>query len=101
LLGPMSKKAQQSALKVLSGFGVHIELETTVKDYQDGNVVMANGQTIPTDTLIWASGVIAREVPGIAQEQLGRGRRILVDENNKVKSSENIFAIGDLCFQTT
>src|SRR6185437_11930720 len=101
LLGPMSKKAQQSALKVLSGLGVHIELETTVKDYQDGNVVMANGQTIPTDTLIWASGVIAREVPGIAQEQLGRGRRILVDENNKVKSSENIFAIGDLCFQTT
>jgi len=101
LLGPMSKKAQESALKVLSDLGVQIELETTVKDYKDGNVVMANGQTIPTDTLIWASGVIAREVPGIIPEQLGRGRRILVDEYNKVKGSKNIFAIGDLCLQTT
>ncbi len=100
LLGPMSKKAQESALKVLSDLGVQIELETMVKDYKDGNVVMANGQTIPTDSLIWASGVIAREVPGIAPEQLGRGRRILVDEYNRVKGSKNIFAIGDLCLQT-
>lgn len=101
LLGPMSKKAQDSALKVLTDLGVQIELKTTVKDYKDGNVVMANGQTIATDSLIWTSGVIAREVPGIPPEQLGRGRRILVDEYNKVKNSENIFAIGDLCLQTS
>ncbi|MEO8821860.1 MAG: NAD(P)/FAD-dependent oxidoreductase [Ginsengibacter sp.] len=101
LLGPMSKKAQESAFKVLSDLGVQIELKTTVKDYVDGHVVMANGQTIPTDSLIWASGVVARQVPGLAPEQLGRGRRILVDEHNKVKNSKNIFAIGDLCFQTT
>ena len=101
LLGAMSKKAQESALKVLSGLGVQIELKTTVKDYVDGNVVMANGQIISTDSLIWASGVVAREIPGIAKEQLGRGRRILVDEYNKVKNSKNIFAIGDLCLQTS
>jgi NADH dehydrogenase len=101
LLGAMSKKAQESALKVLSRLGVQIELKTTVKDYVDGNVVMANGQIIPTDSLIWASGVIAREVHGLSAEQLGRGRRILVDEYNKVKNSKNIFAIGDLCLQTT
>jgi NADH dehydrogenase len=33
--------------------------------------------------------------------QVGRGRRILVDEFNKVKNSENIYAIGDICLQTT
>ena len=101
LLGPMSKKAQEEAFKVLNDLGVQIQLNTMVKDYVDGNVVLGNGNTIPTNSLIWTSGVIAREVPGILPEQLGHGRRILVDEFNKVKGSENIFAIGDLCLQTT
>jgi NADH dehydrogenase len=101
LLGPMSKKAQEEALKVLSDLGVQIQLNTMVKDYIDGNVVLGNGNTIPTNSLIWTSGVIAREVPGLLPEQLGRGRRVLVDEYNKVKGSKNIFAIGDLCLQTS
>jgi NADH dehydrogenase len=101
LLGPMSKKAQDEALKVLNDLGVQIQLNTLVKDYIDGNVILANGNTIPTNSLIWTSGVVAREVPGILPEQLGHGRRILVDEFNKVKGSKNIFAIGDLCLQMT
>lgn len=101
LLGPMSKTAQKSSKKVLSNLGVQITLNTIVKDYVDGEVVTANGERIPTNSLIWTSGVIAREVPGILPEQLGHGRRILVDEFNRVKESKNIFAIGDVCLQTT
>lgn len=101
LLGPMSKKAQDAAYKVLKDLGVQIELNTTVSDYVDGEVIMKNGQKIPTETLIWTSGVVARTIPGITPEQLGKGRRILVDEFNKVKNSPNIYAIGDICLQTT
>ncbi len=101
LLGPMSKKAQDAAYKVLSELGVQIKLNKTVKDYNDGNVITADGELIPTNSLIWTSGVIARQVVGILPEQLGRGRRILVDEFNKVKDSKNIYAIGDICLQTT
>ena len=35
------------------------------------------------------------------ETSIGRGRRILVDEFNKVKDSTNIYAIGDICYQTT
>ena len=101
LLGPMSKKAQDAAYKVLSELGVQIKLNKTVKDYQDGKVIMADGETIATNCLIWTSGVVARKVEGISPEQIGRGRRILVDEYNKVKDSKNIYAIGDICLQTT
>lgn len=101
LLGPMSKKAQDAAYKVLSELGVQIKLNKTVKDYQDGKVIMADGETIATNCLIWTSGVVARKVDGISPEQIGRGRRILVDEYNKVKDSKNIYAIGDICLQTT
>jgi len=101
LLGPMSAKAQGAAEKVLSELGVQIKLNTVVKDYKDGKVYTNNGETISTNSLIWTSGVVAREVPGISADQIGHARRILVDEFNKVKGSKNIFAIGDICLQTT
>jgi len=101
LLGPMSTKAQKEAFNVLSKLGVQIKLNTTVKDYKDGKVIFANGNTIATKSLIWTSGVIGREVPGLPNDTIGHGRRILVDEFNKVKGTQNIFALGDICFQTT
>jgi len=100
LLGPMSTKAQQEAYKVLKGLGVKIILNTLVKDYQNGVVTLSDGQAIETHSLIWASGVVAREVPGLPEAAISRGRRIIVDGYNKVEGTENIFAIGDQCLQT-
>jgi len=65
------------------------------------NVILANGETIPSATVVWASGVIAREAPGLPKESIGRGRRVIVDEFNRVQGFSNIFAIGDLCYQTS
>lgn len=101
LLGPMSKKAQTEATEVLTKLGVHITLNTAVKDYVDGKVVLSNGQEVDTNVLIWASGVTGRQIPGLPPEVIGRGRRILVDEFNKVQGSENIYALGDICMQTS
>ena len=101
LLGPMSKKAQEEAFSVLSRMGVQIKLNTMVTDYKDGKVITADGEPIPTNSLIWTSGVTGRKVEGLPAEIIGRGRRILVDEFNKVKGTQNIFALGDICLQTT
>ena len=101
LLGPMSKKAQAEAYNVLKELGVHIILSTPVKNYTDGQVLLANGEIIPTQALIWASGVTGQEVPGLPAEVMGRGRRIQVDEYNAVKGFPNIFALGDIALQTT
>lgn len=101
LLGPMSKKSQQEAHDVLVEMGVKVKLNLSVKDYVNGEVVLGDGTTIPTYSLIWTSGVIASEAPGLPKESVGKGRRLLVDEFNKVQSTDNIYAIGDLAFQTT
>ena len=101
LLGPMSKTAQNAAEKVLSKLGVQIKLNTSVKDYVDGKVIMSDGTSIATDSLIWTSGVTGREVVGLPTESIARGRRIVVDEFNKVKNTQNIYALGDICLQTT
>lgn len=101
LLSPMSKMAQEAAYERLRKLGVKILLNVAVKDYVDKKVILADGKTIETETLIWTSGVIGREVPGIPQESVGRGRRLLVDAYNKVQGTANIFALGDIALQLT
>lgn len=101
LLAPMSKKAQEEATRVLRKLGVKIRLNTAVKDYVDGKVILSDGETIETQTLIWASGVTGRQVPGLPEDVIARGRRVLVDEHNRVKGTTNIFALGDICLQTS
>ena len=101
LLSPMSKKAQDEAYKVLSDLGLEIILNTRVKDYDGVHVTLSNGSIIEATTLIWASGVIARNVDGLPKEVISKGNRIIADEFNKVKGIQNVFVIGDQCLQTT
>ncbi|OYU78962.1 MAG: FAD-dependent oxidoreductase [Flavobacterium sp. BFFFF1] len=101
LLSPMSVQSQSDTLEALTKLGVVVKLHTRVTDYKDDTVFFANGETIQTKNLIWAAGVSARQFDGISVESYGRGRRLLVDEYNKLKGADNIYAIGDTCLQLT
>jgi NADH dehydrogenase len=101
LLSPMSSKSQAEAYKQLDRLGVKILLQTTVKDYVNNTVLLSSGKEISCQILIWATGVVARTVTGLPAESIGRGKRILVDAFNKVQDTDSIFAIGDICLQTT
>lgn len=97
LLSPMSDAAKKTAYENLKKLGVNILLNVSVKDYSDGNVILSDGKKIKTESLIWTSGVIGRKVPGIPETCIGKGRRLLVDEYNRLLGFENIFALGDIC----
>jgi NADH dehydrogenase len=101
LLSPMSKMAQDAAYSKLKKLGVKIILNVAVEDYIDSKVILADGRSIETETLIWTSGVIGKEVKGLPEESIGKGRRILVDAYNKIQGMDNIYALGDICLQTT
>jgi NADH:ubiquinone reductase (H+-translocating) len=75
---------------------VRVLLNTRVKDYVDGKVLLNNGEAIQTSALLWTSGVIGRELPGMASEVIGPGRRVYVDQFQKVLGTDNVFAIGDI-----
>lgn len=101
LLAPMSKKAQKEAADVLGKLGVNIQLNMAVKDYNNGVVQLADGSAIPSNVLIWTSGVTGIEVPGLPAAVIARGRRIMVDAYNTVNGIPHIYALGDICLQTT
>jgi NADH dehydrogenase len=101
VLGPMSKESQEEASRVLKKLGVKILLNTAVKDYVDGRVILGTCESIPTQSLIWTSGVVGHEIPGLPPTSIGRGRRVIVDEFGKVKDTECVYAIGDIALQTS
>ncbi|NRS87533.1 NADH dehydrogenase [Flavobacterium sp. 7E] len=101
LLAPMSKESQQDTYDALTGLGVVVKLNVQVVDYKDDTVFMSNGDTIRTKNLIWAAGVSAKVFEGIPTESYGRGKRMATDAFNKVNATNNIYAIGDTCIQTT
>ncbi|GGB67177.1 NADH dehydrogenase [Flavobacterium suaedae] len=101
LLSPMSEKSQKDTYNALKKLGVIIKLNTRVTDYKDDTVHLSTGETIQSKNLIWAAGVSAKTFEGIPVESYGRGKRMMVDEFNKVANTENIYAIGDTCIQLT
>ena len=101
VLAPMSEKSQRYTYDTLSNMGVKIFLNSLVKDYNGDTVYLSDGKSIAAKTLIWAAGVTAMMFEGIEKESYGRGSRMLVDSINKVLNTENIYALGDTCLQTT
>jgi len=100
VLSPMSEKSQEDTGRVLQKLGVTLIMGTHVDDFVDDTVILSGGTKIASKNLIWAAGVTAKVFDGMPAEWYGRGKRLLVDEYNKVIGSANIYAIGDTCLQT-
>ena len=101
LLPGMSTESSEKAEQFLREMGVNILLNKKVVDYKDHKVILEDGSEIATRTFIWVSGVTAIPVGNLSPALLGRGRRIKVDEFNRVEGMNNVFAIGDQCIQTS
>jgi len=101
LLGAMSEKAQRMAVEDLRDLMVNVRLNTMMKGYEDKYVTFADGHREYYETLIWTAGVKGEPIPGLPQETMGHGGRILVDEYNRVRGYEDsLFAVGDIALMT-
>lgn len=100
LLSVMAEESSSNALESLEKMGVKVVLNKLVTDYDGSTVIFNDGSTLQAKTFIWVSGVIAQQFENIPKESIGRGNRMLVDEFNRLKGYEHIFAIGDNCLQT-
>ena len=101
LLAPMSDQTHKDAYKALEKLGVKIILHTQVKDYDGDIVTLSDGRTIESKSLIWAAGITAVPVEGIPATSIGPARRMIVDEFNQVIGVDNIYAVGDICYETS
>jgi NADH:ubiquinone reductase (H+-translocating) len=96
LLNGMSEKASAKALEYLKEMGVDVKLNCAVKSYDGYELKINESERLISRTVIWAAGVKGNPIPGLPADAVTRGNRIQVDTFNRVKGSENIFAVGDV-----
>jgi len=101
LLGGMSKHASEKALFYLKRLGINVLLNTHVTDFDGSKLSLSDGSHLETKTVIWAAGISGVIPEGFPAESVGRGRRLVVDEYNRVKGYEDIYAIGDVSVMST
>ena len=100
-LGAMSEKSSIQSKKYLETLGVTVMTGAHVKDYDGKNVLLQDGSSIPSGTVIWAAGIKGNIPVGVDNRLIVRGNRIKVDRYNKVLGSENIYTLGDLASMET
>lgn len=100
-LGPMSEKSSDDSCRYLKKLGVTVMKNTLVKDYDGEQVLLGDGKTIPTNTLIWAAGIKGNVPEGIDTSLVVRGNRIKVDRHCKVEGMSNVYTLGDLAYMET
>jgi len=100
LLNTMSEEASAKAEQFLNELGVKLHIDKLITDYDGKTATTADGMTIRTKKVIWAAGIIGNRVDGLPDSAWTRANRLRVDEYNLAEGFSNIFAVGDLAFQT-
>lgn len=96
LLGGMSKHASEKALFYLKRLGINVQLNSRVTDYNGNTLSFGDGTHIETKTVIWAAGISGVIPSGFSVDTIGRGNRLVVDQFNRIKGFDDIYAIGDV-----
>jgi NADH dehydrogenase len=94
VLPELGRKLGDEAMEVLRRRGVEVRLGTTVEEATEDEVRLSDGDSIPTHTLVWCTGV----TPSPLIETLGlpteRGR-LRVRADLRVPGAPDVFAFGD------
>ncbi|PWV50518.1 NAD(P)/FAD-dependent oxidoreductase [Chitinophaga sp. S165] len=101
ILNSMSEHSSAKSLESLEKLGVKVLCNAVVKEYDGKTLTLSNGETLKTQSLLWAAGVKGIPVAGIPQESILPNGRIQVNEFNQVNGTLNIYAIGDIAQMTT
>ena len=96
LLTTFHVKLRDYARVQLDKRGVDIRLNTRIAEITDRQVLLADGETVPSDLTVWTAGVGASDaVEGWGLPQ-GKSGRILVGSDLRVQGQDRIFAVGDI-----
>ena len=83
--------------KVLSERGVEVRLNTRVKSVTEDKVLLTDGVSIPSRTLVWTAGTVPSPIISSLPCAKERGR-LLVNQFLGVPDWPNVWAVGDCAF---
>ena len=81
---------------VLRKLNVNIRTGTRVMEVRAGEVVLASGETVPAELIVWAAGIKApdflRDLDGLETDRINR---LVVRPTLQTTRDDDVFAIGD------
>ena len=95
ILAEIPRRLGEYAARQLAERGVEIRAATTLASLDAEAAQLSDGETIPTDTLVWTAGVQCEPAGGEARAAGGRQGPRPVDETLRVEGRDAIWALGD------
>lgn len=97
LLQAMDPRSSAHALEYMGHLMVDVRLGALMKSYENNTITFTDGSQMYSEMVIWTAGVKGQPFTFIgAQPRMARGGRFDVDEFNRVKDVDDIYAIGDI-----
>lgn len=100
-LNAMSDFAKKASEKYLRDMNIIVVKNTYVIDFDGRKATLNNGETLPTQNLIWTAGVTGNTIEGFPKEVMTKGNRLLVNQFHEVQNLSDVFAIGDIALMPT
>jgi NADH dehydrogenase len=91
----VSDRLANLGLEKLRQKGIEVRLHAPVVRVSDGAIELADGEFIPTETVIWTAGVKANPVVESLPAEKDKLGRVVVDEYLELPVFPGVFAIGD------
>jgi NADH dehydrogenase len=99
-LNSMGEASRKWSRKYLEELGVDVRTSTVVENYDGHDLKLKSGETIPTQSVIWAAGVTGNTINGLEHATMVRSR-YTVNRFSEVQGYKNVYAIGDISYMET
>jgi NADH:ubiquinone reductase (H+-translocating) len=83
------------ALRELRGRGIDVRLGTLLDELTETSVRLSTGETVPTRTVVWTTGVAPHPSLGSLSVPLDEHGRVIVDDHLRVRGMNGVWAVGD------
>jgi len=83
------------ALRELRGRGIEVRLGTRIEEVAEHAVTLSTGETLPTQTVLWTTGVAPHPSLRSLDVPLNDHGRVVVDETMRVRGLDAVWAVGD------
>jgi len=95
ILPEVSEALSAYALRKLRNRGVEVRLKTRIAACDRGQVSLAGGEDVASDTLVWTAGVAAHPLLDEIDVPKNAMGRVEVDATLAVRGRPGVFALGD------
>jgi NADH dehydrogenase len=95
VLPEIDAKLADYALRELRGRGIDVRLGTRLDELTPTEARLSTGETIPTRTVVWTTGVAPHPSLKSLSVPLDEHGRVIVDEYLEVHGMDGVWAVGD------